>query len=196
MQVVRFYGLGEKLNMFAIFDTDLSTGTLFFTELDLQAQALGAADFADLYATNLAAATGIVTSFLTATVTPIQPAIPSAAAAYLLYFRAQQVVKLIYASNFPEHRIRTSLEGTGVGDPVLSDPPNNIAAPNNRPPATGGTATFLTFDDYATWWPPLREALEQQFATALLEWQSGAPSEAAYTALIADETSGAIIAIG
>lgn len=177
------------------FDLNFSAhdGLCLFWELDLHAQAQGAADFADLYATNQAAAEAIVADFAAGTAQILDPATGSSAALQAFFILGNYVVQLCYYTNFPEHRVRTNLLGFGAnGEPNYTDPANQIAAPNVR---ISDGATIVSAFDYTSYPRPIRKALEDDYFEAFNDWDQPG-SEAAYTALQAAYTDGSIIDIG
>lgn len=195
-QVARWYLLGgpqptpgtlggqHVLRVAGLQDVDELEGTIFFGELDAQAVTLGATDFANLFYTNQAAAEALVAAFASSTVTPIDPRVGGSAGAFYLFYVASILVGMVYATNYPEHVLRTGVMGTGDGDPVFSDPANLISSPNLLPPAFGGTATIVSAWDYRGWFLPVRKPVEDLQYDALLDWQSGAASETAWNTLL------------
>lgn len=196
MQVIRLYRQGSAMHAFNV-KVSNQDGVTLCNELDLQAQNLyGATDFAALYASDPADANSIVSSMISGNTVPFDPLSGGKAGIRYLAVLGNFLVQLAYYTNFPEHTLRASLLRLGSGEPVFTDAANQIAAPNNRPPGFGGTATFVSAHDYTAYPFPLRKAVEDQYADAFLEWKASGTSEASFTALVAAWGDGSILTQG
>lgn len=196
-EICRLYALGHAGRPLGIGSWVEQDGIQLFTELDLQAVAAGSADFADYYSTDPASATLLVYGCFSGTVTPISPATGGTLGLMSLTRVAVAMTYLIWAQNHSEDVLRAELMGYGnpKGPPVYTDPANLIAAPNNRIPSQGGTATFTSRDDYSSWAWPARQGLEDQLRASFIDWDVPG-SDAALAALLAAANTGAIMAIG
>lgn len=194
MQVTRLYRQGQKMHAFNVKVVE-QDGITLCNELDLQAQQLAYPDFATLYATAPATASSLVGQMIAGTIAPLDPLSGGPAGIRYLTVLGNFIVQLAYYNNFPEHTLRSALLRFGSSDPIYTDVANQIAAPNNRPPGFGGTATFVSAHDYVSYGYPLRKAVEDQYADSFLEWQGGT-SEASFTSLVTAWGNGSILTLG
>lgn len=195
-EVIRFYNLPNDFQDY-VYGATPEQGIDFFTELDLQAQALGFATFALLYASDTSE-TGpaflLLQGIIGFTVTPIGN-VGGPAGLFFLYSKAWTMCTYVYWMNFAEHRVRNGLQGVCVGQPIYSDPANEVANPNVRAIGQGGSAVTMQAWGYRGYPYPARQTLNDAQETALLEWQSAVASEAAYSDLVTAYEASTAIAI-
>jgi hypothetical protein len=184
-QMIRLIQRGTVPELGAVITEDDARAV--FAELDAQAgAAFGRNNFAQLALTEQEQLVG---ALLAGTLTPITVSGPNAANVLQSQARLMVIiVKTVYWTNFPEHRVRSGDMGFGSGNVIFSDPQNQISNPN-----TPGTGTAW---DYVGWHYPLRKGVEDKLGLAFLEADvphHAAQSEAALADLLARDAARTLI---
>jgi len=189
MQVIRVYRKPPLIELSGLL-VEEHDGLTFFHELDLQAAAFSGgavSTFAQLDPASQAYLAYLIAFGL---VTPIDPHTGGSAGLAYQFQVALVANSIAYWMNFPYHRLRNGLLGTGEGDPRFTAPAADLISNPNLRISDG--ATFTAAWSYSTWAYPARNTVEADMTDAFIDWQ-GATSNASFVALNANTLNGTLI---